>query len=155
MPVIKSPFPGMDPFLQLRWDEMHARLIHNAADALQSGLPEDLRARIEARVFVETGHEEGREIVPDVFVTQIKRRPDTQIMEPQDANTAVAEPLIFTLPSETEITQGFLEIRERGGGNSHERRPGPGPGAGRGGPGGHALHEGSAGRLPRGGVRGG
>ncbi len=116
MPAIKSPFPGFDPFLQLRWGEAHARLIPYAADILQSALPDELRARIEERVFLETGHEEGREIDPDVYVTQVKRRPDTQTMQPQDGNVAVAEPLIFTLPSRIEITQGFLEIREKGGG---------------------------------------
>ena len=50
----ESPFPGMDPYLERFWRDVHHRLVTYAADALQPNLPEDLRARVEERVFVET-----------------------------------------------------------------------------------------------------
>ena len=39
-----SPFPGMDPYLERFWRDVHARLIIYAADQLQENLPSDLRA---------------------------------------------------------------------------------------------------------------
>jgi len=48
-----SPFPGMDPYLEQFWRDVHARCIIYAADQLQARLPADLRARVEERVFVE------------------------------------------------------------------------------------------------------
>ena len=41
-----SPFPGMDPYLEQFWRDVHARLIIYAADQLQGRLPGDLRARL-------------------------------------------------------------------------------------------------------------
>src|SRR5256885_6518067 len=51
---VKSPFPGMDPYLEARWGDVHQSLITYARDALQPNLPPDLRARVEERVFVQT-----------------------------------------------------------------------------------------------------
>ncbi len=39
-----SPFPGMDPYLEAHWRDVHARLIIYASDALQVLLPGSLRA---------------------------------------------------------------------------------------------------------------
>ena len=51
---MKSPFPGMDPYLEGHWGDLHHRLIQYAGDALQPGLPNDLRAWVEERVFLAT-----------------------------------------------------------------------------------------------------
>jgi hypothetical protein len=51
---MNSPFPGMDPYLEQYWREVHVRLIAYAGDSLQERLPAGLRARIEERVFLET-----------------------------------------------------------------------------------------------------
>ena len=66
--AIKSPFPGMDPYLEAHWRDVHHRLVTYTSDFLQDGLPQSLRARMEERVFVED--EEGglRGIYPDVRV---------------------------------------------------------------------------------------
>ena len=48
-----SPFPGMDPYLEQFWRDIHARCIIYAADHIQAHLPADLRARVEERVVVE------------------------------------------------------------------------------------------------------
>ena len=45
-----SPFPGMDPYLEAHWRDVHARLIIYASDALQGVLPHPLRARVEERI---------------------------------------------------------------------------------------------------------
>jgi hypothetical protein len=45
-----SPFPGMDPYLEPNWRDVHASLVVYASDALQDQLPPDLRARLDKRV---------------------------------------------------------------------------------------------------------
>ncbi len=39
-----SPFPGMDPYLEPFWGDVHQRLIVYSSDVLQKLLPGDLRA---------------------------------------------------------------------------------------------------------------
>ena len=43
---IRSPFPGMDPWLELFWEDVHQRALTYAADMLQEQLPSGLRARL-------------------------------------------------------------------------------------------------------------
>jgi len=104
----------MDPYLETRWGDVHQSLITYARDALQSQLPPDLRARVEERVFVETQVEPIRRIVPDLHVAQYPpRHPASSVLH--DSGVAVAEPLLFLLEDEA-VTEGYIEIRERGGG---------------------------------------
>jgi hypothetical protein len=101
----------MDPYLESRWGDVHQRLITYAADQLGSQLPADLRARVEERVFVETGAEQIRRIAPDIHVAQHA----AQSALHETGGVAVAEPIVFLLEEEP-ITEGYIEIRERGGG---------------------------------------
>jgi hypothetical protein len=50
---MKSPFPGMDPYLERFWPDLHARLILYACDQIEEQLPGNLIARVEERVVVE------------------------------------------------------------------------------------------------------
>jgi hypothetical protein len=65
---MRSPFPGMDPFLEKHWEDVHTRLIGYIADELQPQLADDLIARMEEKVYVE---DDGdiRLRKPDVRVT--------------------------------------------------------------------------------------
>lgn len=51
---MESPFPGMDPYLESRWSDVHVRLIAYIGETLQPLLPPDLRARSEERVLLES-----------------------------------------------------------------------------------------------------
>jgi hypothetical protein len=44
---MKSPFPGMDPYLELHWRDVHHSLCTYARDALQPQVRPALLARIE------------------------------------------------------------------------------------------------------------
>jgi hypothetical protein len=59
-----SPFPGMDPYLEQHWGDVHHRFITYASDHLAKVLPGDLRARVEERVFVESPQNGQRPIIP-------------------------------------------------------------------------------------------
>ena len=112
---MKSPFPGMDPYLEARWSDVHQTLITYSRDALQASLPPDLRARIEERVYVETEAEQIRRIVPDLHVAQYHPARAGESPPAEAGGVTMAEPMVFLLEDE-EITEGYLEIREAGGG---------------------------------------
>lgn len=94
----RSPFPGMDPYMESRWADIHATIIVYARNQLNSQLPDDLSARIEETLSVE---EDGgsflRNIVPDVRVVA------DRVGEPDGVHTTgcealvIAEPILFSI----------------------------------------------------------
>ena len=68
-----SPFPGMDPYLEARWSDVHAKLIAYIGEAMQPGLPRDLRARSDEQVLLEEVGEDTRprRYRPDVAVIDV------------------------------------------------------------------------------------
>src|SRR5437764_11551840 len=107
-----SPFPGMDPWLELDWGDVHHSLIQYSRDALQKQLPNDLLARVNERAFVEDEPEANRLIRPDVVISEAQ--PWAGPGAESSGGVAVANPLVFEV-SNPEITEGYIEIRDRGG----------------------------------------
>src|SRR5438132_1663727 len=103
-----SPFPGMDPYLEAHWGDVHSSLVIYVRNHLQKVLPRDLRARVEERVLV-TGLGRPRSLYPDVRVIETERR--SRRSAKGAAGIAAAEPVVIELPDELE-TQTFVEIRE-------------------------------------------
>ena len=106
--AMPSPFPGMDPYLEAHWGDVHSSLVIYARNELQKVLPGDLRARVEQRVVV-TGLSRPRSLYPDVRVIETQRkshRPASGL-----TGNAIAEPVVIELPDEAE-TQTFVEIRQ-------------------------------------------
>jgi hypothetical protein len=104
---MRSPFPGMDPYLEQFWGDVHHRLIVYLSDALQKQLPGDLRARVDERVFVEPEDGPRRSVVPDVRVVERGEREGPALLVSN--GIAVAEPLIIQVADEP-VRQGFIEI---------------------------------------------
>ena len=67
-----SPFPGMDPYLEGRWSDVHSKLIAFIGEAVQARLPADLRARSEERVLLEADEDDAPLAAyrPDVAVVE-------------------------------------------------------------------------------------
>jgi len=108
-----GPFPGMDPYLEPHWRDVHHRLVTYACDQLQARLPGDLRARVEERVYVESAQGLGRSMYPDIRVVERGRgQPPASAPE---AGVAMAEPLVIHLPDEP-VSQGYIEIIDVGSG---------------------------------------
>jgi hypothetical protein len=110
---MKSPFPGMDPYLEQFWRDVHARLIIYSCDQLQTQLPDDLYARVEERIVLENS-----ELAP------LARYPDVRVVEyPQgglstasdEGGVAVAEPVRIRYAPEP-ITETYIEIIDGGTG---------------------------------------
>jgi hypothetical protein len=85
-----SPFPGMDPYLEQFWGDIHHTMITRARATIQKRLPGDLVARVDERVFVE----------PSEGIPRASNR------------IAVAEPLVVRMEQEEPVRQGFIEIIE-------------------------------------------
>ena len=109
-----SPFPGMDPYLEAHWGDIHHRLITYACDQLQGHLPKDLLARVEERVFVETPKGVERSIVPDLRVVGRSNAKPSGAVASQPAAT---DALVINLEEEP-VTQGYIEIVDVSSGRS-------------------------------------
>lgn len=108
-----SPFPGMDPYLEAHWGDIHHCLITYARDQLQGCLPNGLFARTEEHVFVETPEEGGHSIVPDLRVLEKNgAQRGAEGTSRGAVVVAVAEPLVLVVDDPT--PQGYVEIREAG-----------------------------------------
>src|SRR5262249_5610122 len=108
---MKSPFPGMDPYLEEHWRDVHHSFLTYARDDLQQHLPGNLRARLEERVFVEPDEGPGRGIYPDVRVVEYPSRGTEAESAPATAEggTALAESIVIHGEAEP-ATEGFIEI---------------------------------------------
>ncbi len=67
---MKSPFPGMDPYLESHWSGLHTHLVSLATSELNRALPENLVAQAEERLSIESFDGSARSIAPDVMVYQ-------------------------------------------------------------------------------------
>ena len=111
---MKSPFPGMDPYLEAHWRDVHARLVIYACDALQGLLPGSLRARVEESVLLETPTGLGdHPLFPDLRIVEYgpRRAPPTR----PEAGIATAPVLVDLDPDPA--TETFIEIIDRSSGN--------------------------------------
>jgi len=91
--IRENPFPGMNPYMEERWNDVHSTLLVYARRQLQAQLPEDLVAEVEQTLLV--GESEGQ---PD----QAAYRPDVSVREPWEESggvgVAVAEPIQVAKP---------------------------------------------------------
>lgn len=66
---MKSPFPGMDPYLERHWGDVHTSLVTYARDQLRTQLPRELRVRVEEHVTIESD-ERRSGVYPDIHVVE-------------------------------------------------------------------------------------
>lgn len=102
---MKSPFPGMDPYLEAHCGDIHTRLIVYASNQLNARLPDELQALVEEDVTV-LADERTRTIYPDV---QVIERPMEPSAEGGVATITLAEPYVVTVADEPQ-TQRRVEI---------------------------------------------
>ncbi len=110
---MRSPFPGVDPYLEQHWGDIHTSLMVYVRDQITEQLPSDLQARVEESVCVDED-ESSRWIYPDFKVIE---HPDPRSSSAVAvAEITVAEPMIIPVPSELP-TQRHIEIVDRNSGN--------------------------------------
>jgi len=67
---MKSPFPGMDPYLERHWGDVHTRLMVYASDQMRAQLPRALRVRVEEHVTIESEEERIGGAYPDIRILE-------------------------------------------------------------------------------------
>jgi hypothetical protein len=107
-----SPFPGVDPYLQRRWSDIHSTVVPAIKESLQPHLPPGLKARSEERVVLTRDDRRFADYRTDVAAVSVpagdRRRPDAA---PAGASTAVLDrpPVVAEFYTEPEIDT-FVQI---------------------------------------------
>jgi hypothetical protein len=108
---MNSPFPGMDPYLERFWGDIHTTFLVYARDQINEQLPSDLQARVEETVFLDAGDATARCVYPDV---QVVEEPAVAFAPP--ATATAAQPRIVAVPSEQPIARHIEIVEYHGGG---------------------------------------
>jgi hypothetical protein len=107
---MQSPFPGMDPYLEQFWPDVHARMVLYTCDQLEDQLPSSLIARVEERIVLESEIVGKQVRHPDVKITERKGRENggrvAVLAEPE-----AAEPVIVECEP---VTETYINIVEAG-----------------------------------------
>jgi hypothetical protein len=117
--LMKSPFPGMDPYIEAcgLWGDFHLELIAELKRALAQAAPDRYLVRAEERSYVVLVEQEGKKshpFAPEVGVTTERRRRPSR----RKSGTALAEPVFKAEPVlvrafvEEEHREAFVEIYE-------------------------------------------
>jgi len=107
-----SPFPGLDPYLEAHWRDVHTALMIYARDAIHEQLPGDLFARVEEGVEIDI-ESHVRTVAPDVRVVESLTgwsggSTATAVVED------VAEPMVIRV--DEPMTERHIEICDRSSG---------------------------------------
>jgi hypothetical protein len=100
---MKSPFPGMNPYLEPHWPGLHTQLVSLATTELNHRLPDDLVARPEERLSIESSEETSRTVAADVMVYQPGG------LDLTEGGVAVSAPYKLVVEVEP-ITERFIRI---------------------------------------------
>lgn len=106
---MKSPFPGMDPYVESGWGDFHTSLITYMRDMIRPQLPSDLRVRAQESIRVQEEGQPPQTYYPDVRVIEgspRERSAGTAILE----SVGVAEPMVLPVDVTEPPTQRSLRI---------------------------------------------
>ena len=90
-----SPFPGMDPYLERYWGDVHHNLCTYIRDAIQPQIRPALMARIEERLVIETDRPAPRSMYPDMKIEVFRGGRPIRGSGGGTAVAGVAEPLML------------------------------------------------------------
>jgi len=106
-----SPFPGMDPFLEAHWGDVHGALASLIRVEIRKQLPSGLKARLETSVVLETVDFE-----PLVENAQLEANciyPDVGVYQNERVASASAAELTSLAVAEPELVEPRLTSRKR------------------------------------------
>jgi hypothetical protein len=110
-----SPFPGMDPYLEISgdWRDFHARMLNACADQLSDRLPEGYIARIEEEFHILEYPQETMQLrFPDVSISRTGRAAPSAM---PSVGPATLEPESIELMTTIveEVKERWIEIRRK------------------------------------------
>ncbi len=104
---MKTPFPGMDPYLEhaALWPSVHTRLMVELARQLRPLIRPRYVASVEERVYLEEPEDQR---IPDVWVQRLRENG----LPEQSPETSLATPVVIEVP-ELEVHEAYIEILDR------------------------------------------
>lgn len=115
----RNPFPGMNPYLEARWGDVHTALISYIRDAVDDDLPRGLQAKMQERVFVESLGRGGHALSPDVLIRPSGRRIGAGTKAVAAAGVAAAAgpgPMVLEIPVVEQVEPYVTITDPRSGG---------------------------------------
>ncbi len=116
---LKNPFPGMNPWLEGYWGDVHTKLTTYSCDAIQHALPGGLQARVEEYLAVEeqfgSASSSSRRISPDISVLQSAVYPESRSPTATVAIDNAEEPFVFRRQSEPQTLRNIQIIDVKAG----------------------------------------
>ncbi len=113
---MRSPFPGMDPYLEdpIFWSSFHNRFLVAIADTIAPHLQPKYYVEIEARTYLDDGEDDILVGIPDTVVLARSQQSRT-LIAPSSTSTAVqTKPQKVQIPVELERKERYLQVRELG-----------------------------------------
>src|SRR6185295_19798914 len=111
--MMKSPFPGMDPYLEdpAHWPDFHFKFINYWQENIADALPAEYEARVGERIYViEPSMDTRIRLGPDVLVAKKrKRRSDASKRQ----GTATLEPVTIPNVLLEEVQEFFIQLVHR------------------------------------------
>lgn len=111
----ENPFPGMNPFLERHWSDVHSNLISYVRDAIAESLPAELKARSKERVTLHDAEEKDIHLRADVAVVESWKSGVPPQWEPEakreDGIVATAPRIVLV----SEETERWIEISDANG----------------------------------------
>ena len=107
---MRSPFPGMDPFLEepVIWSSVHVRLLNALSDYLSPRVFPHFFVDIQQHVYLVTPDDRPSEpIIPDVYMVR------TPAAGRQGAPIAIMPPTLVEPLYELEVREAYIEIRDK------------------------------------------
>src|SRR4051794_9506085 len=94
---LSNPFPGMNPWLESWWGDVHHSLIQYSRDQLAERLPSDLFAQIEETKYVLSPDQERAVYRPDVVLWEDRNKKiaSTEVGAAGEGAVAVAVPVRY------------------------------------------------------------
>ncbi|MDA1015176.1 MAG: DUF4058 family protein [Planctomycetota bacterium] len=105
--MLENPFPGMNPYLERHWGDVHTAFMVYARDQLNEQLPIDLQARVEEGLAVDVDDSYSRFIYPDIRVVEDPGAPFE--LQADTVGVAIAEPTVVQVADDP-ITERHIEI---------------------------------------------
>ncbi len=117
----QNPFPGMNPFMESAWWDVHVVLLGEIRGSLSSELPDDLMARAEERIEMveidEEGNQGRRSYRGDVVISERWKSGLPSVWQPEEngaGSLAVLDPEFVPI-EQAEDRQRWVEIRQADG----------------------------------------
>lgn len=107
-----SPFPGMNPYLELPalWHEFHNRLVVAISDALTPYLQPKYYVAVKTRTYMDDDNPELLVGIPDAIVLTASKAPVSH----STTTATQTRPKQIRLPMPVEVKERYLEVQEVG-----------------------------------------